>query len=104
MAVSYGQAVTLQPTDTDGTDMDAVDFRVDYWKPSNQTNTPTGALLKGVAVITTAGSPTFNINLAAGFLDEETTTKNKWRFVPTENTTEIPWEDTMKLSVNRRAK
>jgi hypothetical protein len=102
-SVQFGSAVTLEAVDADGKDMSLENFHVDYWKPSNQTNVRSGVVADD-HIQTQPGSPVVLINIDAGTLDELSTTTNKWRYMITEDSTEIPWEKPMRISVTQRGK
>jgi hypothetical protein len=88
--VYLNQELTLNFTDTDDIDMDTVDFRVDYWKPSNQTDTP-DATVGATEITTTPGSPIVNIKVLKDLLDEPSNRSWKWRFQIVDNVSQIAW-------------
>ena len=88
--VYLNQALTLVFSDDDDIDMSLASFAVQYWAPSNQTDTPTGTIGAG-QVATTAGSPIVTISVPVDILDEPSTKAAKWRFQLVEDTTKIPW-------------
>lgn len=84
------QEVTLKFTDTDDIDMDTVSFTVDYWKPSNLTDTKDG-VVGATEITTTPGSPLVSIKVLKDILDEPTTKGRKWRFQIIDTASQIGW-------------
>ena len=67
--ICLNQALTLNFTDIDGTDMDTVNFTVHFWKPSNLTDIPSGTVLSA-QITTTPGSAVVIIEILKNILDE----------------------------------
>lgn len=88
--IYVGQELILNFTDTDEKDMDVIGFRVDYWKPTNKTNTPDGTL-DGGAIVTTPGSAVVVVTVPVGILDEPTKQGRMWRFQIIDVTSGIGW-------------
>jgi len=89
-SIFIDQELVITATDAQGRDMDALTLRVDYWKPTNHTNTPSGVISSG-SVATSAGSPIVTITIAKDILDEPSTKTEKWRVQITDTATEVAW-------------
>ncbi len=89
--IYVGQKLILNFTDSDDRDMSLIDFKVDYWKPSNITNTADGTIDTG-DIVTTSESPVVEITIDKGILDEATRQRKiMWRFQIIDNATGIGW-------------
>ncbi|MHA1169504.1 MAG: hypothetical protein ACTSRU_16885 [Candidatus Hodarchaeales archaeon] len=98
--VFLNQKLILNYTDVEDIDMDTVDFRVDYWAPSNQKDEPTGTMSPSQWV-TVALSSTVVITVPKNLLNEVSSTERFWRFQIIDKETEIAWM-TMCFEVKRR--
>ena len=88
--IFIGQELFLNYTDTDGKDMDTIDFRVDYWSPSNVSNTPTGTIIpSNITTVPTEAVVVIKVDI--GILSEPTCQGRKWRFQIIDNDTGIGW-------------
>jgi len=94
------QALTLNFTDNDNTDMSLVNFRVDYWKPSNLTDTPDGTV-NPAQITTTPASPIVKIDILKDLLDEPSTGSSMWRFQIIDNDSGVCWT-TMSFQVKNK--
>ena len=90
MANYLNEKKILNATDLQGRDMDTINFTVFYWKPSNQTDTPSGSVL-AAQVSTTPGSAVTVITILADNLDEPSDGNQLWRYQIIEDTTNIAW-------------
>ncbi len=97
MPVYTDQELFLNATDVQDTDMDVVDFRVNYWSPANRSKTPTGTII-AADITTIPGSPLVIIKIAAGIMNIPASTGFKWRFQIINNTTGVAWT-TMQVAV-----
>ena len=96
--IFVGQELILNFTDTDGTDMDTVDFRVDYWAPGNTTNTPDDTIDSG-DIVTAPESPIVVITVDKGIINTPSTQiGSHWRFQLIDNQSGVGWT-TMKVPV-----
>ena len=90
MPVYTDQELLLFATDVQDRDMDAVDFRVDYWSPANRSKTPTGTIVD-TDITTAPGSPLVIIKIASGIMNIPASTGFKWRFQIIDNTNGVAW-------------
>ena len=91
MATIYeGQKLILNYTDTDGKDMSLINFRVDYWKPTNNKGTPDGTIDPG-NIIKTTGSSEVMIKISKNILSSPNVRGRGWRFQIIDNDSGIAW-------------
>lgn len=90
MANFLNEKKILNATDLQSRDMNVVNFTVHYWKPSNQTDTPSGTV-DSAQISTTPGSPIVIITILADILDEPSENNRLWRYQIIEDTTNIAW-------------
>ncbi len=88
--IFVNQELIITATDEQSRDMDTVDFRVDYWSPTNQSGTPTGTIDSG-DIATTPGSSIVIITVTTGVLSFPSTNTTDWRFQIIDNVTGVAW-------------
>jgi hypothetical protein len=88
--IYVNQKLILNFTDTNGVDMSLQNIRVDYWAPSNQTDTPTGTVVSG-QISTSSGSPIVTITVLKDILSVPSDGNRLWRFQIINITTGITW-------------
>ena len=88
--IYVNQKLTLTFTDTNGVDMSLQNIRVDYWAPSNQTDTPTGTV-DSAQVSTTSSSPVVVVTVLKDILSTPSDGSRLWRFQIINITTGIAW-------------
>lgn len=90
MANYLNEKKILNATDLQGRDMDAVNFTVSFWKPSNQTDIPDGSVLPA-QISTSPGSAIVVITILADILDEPSEDNRLWRYQIIEDITKTAW-------------
>ena len=93
------QELYINFTDAQSRDMEALDLRVDYWQPSNITDTPDGTLDSDD--FTYPSTPVLRAKIAAGILTPYSINRKTWRFQIIDNTSGVGWTTVGIIVLNR---